>query len=111
MHCTKDDDADSEDDDLDNKHLLDKRRVAGHWVETFFMEERDEDVSTWTLVAKELLTVRMTVPVTATRWLAFLSYPHRTDPLNLAFLYPYIPHCSVWKRAKSYSLALASTEG
>lgn len=50
--------VDSEDKDPGLSHQLDERKADGHWVEAFFAEEADSDVGTWTLVAKELLTVR-----------------------------------------------------
>lgn len=52
------DDIDSGDEDAvpGQEHLLDKRRAEGaHWVDEFFSEDIDSNVSTWTLVAKELL--------------------------------------------------------
>jgi hypothetical protein len=51
--------SDNEDDDeLDQNHMLNKRKADAHWVDQFFTDEDSTDVSKWTLVAKELLTVR-----------------------------------------------------
>lgn len=53
-----DDDVDSEEEYPENLHLLDKQQTDWHWVDPFFAQDVDVDVTTWTLVAKELLTVR-----------------------------------------------------
>lgn len=65
-------DVDSGDEDARHpgqSHLLDKRKALdGHWVDVFFPEEADSDVATWTLVAKELLTVRYLLLLLSLLW-------------------------------------------